>query len=300
MGKIRLILNGKKAELPVVRNAVTETRIHHPSLEVRVTYESGDIERFVNEARREGVTRLIAGGGDGTLNEMVNALMKITREERPEMGILPLGTANDFATSCLIPSDPLTALLLAANGRSRAVDVAKANDQYFINVASGGFGAEVTANTPIELKNFLGSNAYALTGLVKALNFAPNDGKMVTEDMVLEGAAVVGAICNGRQAGGGLILAPDAKIDDGLLDVVIVKYFSVIDIPQILSELQNPSPEGEFVKIFKTPWIKRYAGERVTPINLDGEPYLSNEIHFEAVSLALDLVLPKVCPLLGS
>ena len=299
MNTIRLILNGKKAELPSVRNAVSEARTHRQSLEVRVTYESGDIERLVNEAHREGVVRLIAGGGDGTLNEMVNALMKIPREERPEMGILPLGTANDFATSCLVPSDPLTALLLAINGRCSAVDVAKANDKYFINVASGGFGAEVTADTPIELKNFLGGNAYALTGLVKALDFTPSEGKMVTEDMELDGAAVVGAICNGKQAGGGLILAPDAKIDDGLLDIVIVKDFSVIDIPQILSELQNPSPQGEFVKIFKTPWIKRYSGNRVTPINLDGEPYLSSEIHFEAVTHALDLVLPRVCPLLS-
>jgi len=297
MPNIRLILNGKKAELPAVRNAVTDARTYEPDLSVRVSFEYGDIGRFVEEAHKEGITRLIAGGGDGTANEMVNALMKIEREERPKMGIMPLGTANDFASSCLIPPDPLSALLLAINGKSRPMDVGQANDRYFINVASGGFGAEVTATTPIELKNFLGGNAYALTGLLKALNFVPNQGKMVTEDQVLEGAAVVGAICNGRQAGGGLVLAPDAKIDDGLLDIVIIKYFSALDIPQVLSEIQTPTPDGEFVKIFQTTWIDRYSGERVAPINLDGEPYLSQKIHFKVVPKALDIVLPHSCPL---
>lgn len=297
MSRTRLILNGKKAELPAVRNAVTDARTYEHDLEVRVSFEYGDIGRFVSEAHSEGVSRLIAGGGDGTVNEMVNALMKIDRSERPEMGIVPLGTANDFATSCLIPSDPLSALLLAINEKSRPVDIGQANDRYFINVASGGFGAEVTADTPIELKNFLGGNAYALTGILKALNFVPNQGKMVTEDRVIEGAAVVGAVCNGRQAGGGLVLAPDARIDDGLLDIVIIKYFSALDIPQVLSEIQNPSPNGEFVKIFQTTWIDRYSGERVAPINLDGEPYLSREIRFEAVPNAIDLIVPHTCPL---
>ena len=297
--KARLILNGKKAALESVRSAVTEARKFYHSLEIRVTYESGDIERMVQEAHRDGVTRIIAGGGDGTLNETVNALMLLPRKERPEMAIMPLGTANDFATSAEIPEDPLPSLMLALDSKALPVDLGKANDRYFLNVASGGFGAEVTSQTPTELKNLLGSGAYTLTGLIKALGFVPQEGKMKTENMVITGAAIVGAICNGREAGGGIVLAPNALIDDGLLDIIVIKFFSAMELPKVLSELQNPSPDGELVKIFQTPWIERYSEYKSSPINLDGEPYFSSHIRFEAVSDAIDLVLPENCPLLG-
>ncbi len=294
--KTRIILNGKKAGSKNVRDAISETRKKFPAFEVRVTYEFGDAERLVNEAVAEGVERLVAGGGDGTINELANAMMKLSR--RPELAIMPLGTANDFATGCNIPRDPVAALSLAVEGKSTPIDVGKANDRYFVNVASGGFGAEVTVDTPVELKNFLGGGAYTLTGLVKAMSFTPYRGKFVTEDTELSGAAIVGAVCNGRQAGGGQVLAPNACIDDGLLDVLIVIDFAARDLRQVRDELLNPSPEGEFVKLFQTKWVEMSAQDKIAPFNLDGEPYRSKVIRFEAVPGAIDLVLPEFCPLL--
>ena len=94
---IRIILNGKKAGNESVRAAVYELR-NNGRVEVRSTWESGDVLRMVREACREGCTRLVAGGGDGTVKEAVDALMSIAESERPELAILPLGTANDFAT----------------------------------------------------------------------------------------------------------------------------------------------------------------------------------------------------------
>ena len=101
---IRLIINGKKAGLEPVRNAVFEAR-ERGDVEVRSTWEGGDVDRLVREAVAEGCQRLMVGGGDGTVKEMTEALMKVPAENRPEMGILPLGTANDFATACGIPWD---------------------------------------------------------------------------------------------------------------------------------------------------------------------------------------------------
>ncbi len=109
---MRLILNGKKAQLPEVRQAIETIRSKGTQLDVRVTYEYGDIQRFVSEAIHDKVSRLIIGGGDGTLNEMVHALAKSEKQVRPELAILPLGTANDFATASHIPLAPLEAIEL--------------------------------------------------------------------------------------------------------------------------------------------------------------------------------------------
>ena len=171
---IRIILNGKKAGLESVRQAVFAAR-QSGNVDVRVTWEAGDAERLVNEAITEGCGRIVAGGGDGSVNEIVNALMYVPLQDRPELAILPLGTANDFATACGIPTAISEAIALAQTATAVDVDCARANEHYFINVASGGFGALVTTNTPVALKNFLGGGAYTLAGLVQALSFVPRE-----------------------------------------------------------------------------------------------------------------------------
>lgn len=267
-------------------------------LSVRVTFEYGDVLRFVHEAVRDKVSRLIIGGGDGTLNEITDALAQIPAEQRPELAILPLGTANDFATACHIPKTPLDALELAVRGESHAIDIVRSNERHFLNIATAGFGAAVTNNTPPELKNFLGGGAYTISGVLQAINFVPYHGRMWTETLEIDGDSVVAAVCNGRQAGGGQTLAPKAYIDDGLLDVIFIKAFKLLDIPQVLLELADLEHKGEFVHYFKTPWLECQTDESM-PINLDGEPYSSTHIRFEVLPKAIHLVLPITTPLLA-
>ncbi len=170
MGESLLVLNGKSANRPEIREAVRSLRDAQFHLDVRVTWEAGDIARFVAEGCSRKVERLIIGGGDGSLNEAANALMS-HKGTRPAMGIMPLGTANDFATACGIPKQPLESLQLALTGDVHGIDAVQAGERFFINVASAGFGAEVTATTPADLKNFLGGGAYTIAGLVQALRF---------------------------------------------------------------------------------------------------------------------------------
>ncbi|MEZ9199762.1 YegS/Rv2252/BmrU family lipid kinase [Shewanella sp. 10N.286.54.B9] len=181
-----LILNGKKAGLTEIRQSVNTLRQQGYSIEVRCTWESGDVARFVKEATLSNITRIIAGGGDGTVNELVAAIatlkqdadeMLVSQLNKSEIAILPLGTANDFATACQIPTDVEAALELALTGKAYSIDIAQANERYFINVASAGFGAQVTVDTPVELKDLLGGQAYFISGLVQALNFSPYQGK---------------------------------------------------------------------------------------------------------------------------
>lgn len=294
---IRIILNGKKAGNELIRSAITTLREEGQQLEVRVTYEYGDVCRLVDEAIRDDVERLVVGGGDGSVNEVVDALAKFPREKRPELAILPLGTANDFATACQIPIDSIGALRLAVSGRSASIDIAKANDRHFINLATAGFGAQVTAETPVELKNFLGGGAYTLTGVLKAVNFIPYKVRLTTPDFESELSGIVGAICNGRQAGGGQVLAPKAFINDGLFDVIIISDFPLFDLPLVIAEVRNSNTDGKYVKHFQTPWLESES-EEIIPSNLDGEPYRNKKIRFEIITDAIDLVLPESCPCL--
>ncbi len=295
---LRLILNGKKAADEQLREAITKFRCDTP-LAVRVTYEGGDIARFVKEAANEQVKRIIVGGGDGTINEAVNALMSLPIEKRPELAILPVGTANDFATSAHIPEEYLAALSLANEGQVYDVDTVEIDERYFINVASAGFGAKITATTPPALKNLLGGGAYTLSGLVQALSFTPYSGKLILANgESTSGDIIAAAVCNGRQAGGGQVLADNAYINDGLVDVVAFKAFSLIDVPNVIAELTDTNNTA-------SNWIKRYQvselkwqTETEMPINLDGEPYISTKPEFRVQSAEIKLVLPTKCPLI--
>ena len=290
-----LIINGKKAGQPDIRQAVYELRERGHDLQVRVTWEYGDGLRYVQEASALGIDRVIAGGGDGTVNEISHGLALIDREQRPAMGVLPLGTANDFATCCTIPTEPLAALQLALEAEPVNVDLVQANDRYFLNVASAGFGAAVTTETPVELKNFLAGGAYTLMGMIKILNFTPYSVRLKAEEYEYEGEAVIGAICNGRQAGGGQVLARDAFLNDGVFDVLIARPFPLNAIEQVAAELRTPSPSGEYITLFQSRWLESFANEPI-PVNLDGEPISGNSIRFEVLPETIRLAVPEGCP----
>jgi len=186
-------------------------------------------------------------------------------------------------------------LRLALEGEATPIDIVRANDRYFVNVATGGIGAQITAETPTELKNFLGGGAYTLSAVMKALSYTHSHGKLISENVKLEGAFIASALCNGRQAGGGQLLSPNAYINDGLMDAVVILEFSLIDVPQVVSELLDPSIEGMFVKRFQTTWLESIP-KNMRFVNLDGEPYEAEKIHFEILPKEIEMILPKKCP----
>ena len=291
----RLIVNGKSAGRPDLRSAITNIRAKDIALDVRSTFEAGDVKRLIDEAIREGVGRLLIGGGDGSVNEAFEALLNHERSERPELGILPLGSANDFATACKIPQDLYAALSLACQGKTTGIDAIRANDRAVANVATAGFGATITAETPPELKNFLGGGAYTLMGIVKALGFKPYSARISSAEIEFEGKAIIGAVCNGRQAGGGQKLAPNASLTDGLMDIVLVLDFPANEANTVIKEFLDPGINGTFVKRFQTSVLEVHSSERI-PCNLDGEPYQADNIIFSIAEKAVEVVLPPDCP----
>jgi lipid kinase YegS len=295
--KAQLILNGKVAGNPALQNAVVQQRAAGHRIKVRVTRKKGDARRFAAEAGEADL--LIAAGGDGTLNEVVHGLMDLSKAARPVLGIIPLGTANDFATGCGIPHDPEQALALCLEGEALPIDIGKANEHWFLNAASVGFGAEVTATTPPELKRLLGQAAYTVMGAILAMNVHHYHGRLNLPDREITGSGPVAIVGNGRQTGGGVQVAPRARIDDGLLDVLVVRQIPAIALLAAARELQELSPDGEYISYWQTPWAEVYPEETI-PVNLDGEPVRFSSVRYEAVPRAIRLIIPPNCPLLSA
>ena len=295
--KAQLILNGKAAGNDALWNAVVQQQAAGHRIKVRVTKKKGDARRFAAKAGEADL--LIAAGGDGTLNEVVHGLMDLSEASRPILGIVPLGTANDFATGCGIPRDPEEALVLCLKGQGVPIDIGKANAHWFLNAASVGFGAEVTATTPPELKRLLGPAAYTVMGAILAMNVHHYHGRLTLPDREITGSSSIAIVGNGRQTGGGVQVAPRARIDDGLLDVLVVRQIPAMALLTAARELQELSPDGEYISYWQTQWVEVHPEETI-PVNLDGEPVRFSSVRYEAVPRAIRLIVPPNCPLLSA
>lgn len=292
--KALLILHGKQAQNDQVRAAVEQHRALGWQLDVRVTWEAGDAARLVDEALQAGYPTLIAGGGDGTLGEVAAALADHPRSA--SLALLPLGTANDFATAAGIPGDPMEALALL-DREPTAVDLGQMNDALFLNMATGGFGSSVTANTSEDLKKMLGGAAYLITGLTRLGEVHSVSGRFRGPGFDWQGEFLAFGIGNGRQAGGGQVLCPAACIDDGMLDLCIVP--AATDAVGTLGTVLSGGLRGiDSVALgARLPWVEVEVLEGVD-INLDGEPLLLEQMRFSVRRQALSLHLPLVCPML--
>ena len=303
----RLILNGKSAGDDAVREAVQALRDAGVALDVRVTWEGGDAERYVAEAIADGVDTIIAGGGDGTLSEVVTTLAHRgeAADALPVLGLWPLGTANDFATAAGICAAPDVALRLVRDTPAAAIDLLKlqanGDTHWVANLASGGFGTEVTTETHEGLKKWLGGLAYVLTGLSRLGRIEPLRARLHGPDFEWEGEFIALGIGNGRQAGGGQALCPDALIDDGLLDVTIVPPLE----GELLATFGTAMTEGKLAALDdvavrrQLQWIEIDAADALT-LNLDGEPVEAGHFRIDCVPKRLRMQLPADCPLLGN
>lgn len=291
-----LILNGKGAGNEELRIAIGALRKEGEDVNVRVTWEYGDAARYVDEAIELGCETVIAGGGDGTINEVAGALAQYEGQQRPVLGIVPLGTANDFATACNIPLQPEQALQLAVKGRAVDIDLAKVNDQhFFINMATGGFGTRITTETPEKLKAALGGVSYFIHGLLRLDTLKADRCEIAGPDFHWEGDALVIGIGNGRQAGGGQQICPDALINDGLLQLRLLTSEELL--PSFLRSLLN-NEENKNIVSASLPWLEITAPHAMT-FNLDGEPLTGKQFRIEVLPSAIQCRLPPHCELLG-
>ena len=302
--KVRLILHGKAARDPRVREAVGAVRADGHAVEVRVTWEAGDAGRLAQEAvadaHRGAVEAIVAGGGDGTVNEVFAASLAAGPPDSCSVGILPRGPANDFARSNAIPVDDLTAALrLGVKAPAHAIDVGDLNGRVFINLVSGGFGSRVTVETDPDLKRRLGGLAYVVTGVTRFRELSASRGRFRAEGFEWEGSFLALAIGNGRQAGGGIVLCPEAKLDDGLLDLAILPELVGDARLDAFSQLLRQGAAAVDALQIKTRsrWVE-FDSQDELHVNLDGEPERTRHFRVECRPSVLRVHLGQT-PLIG-
>ncbi|NDK38380.1 lipid kinase YegS [Pseudoxanthomonas gei] len=303
----RLILNGKSAGDDALRDAVATLRARGVMLDVRVTWEAGDAERYVSEAIEEGADTIIAAGGDGTLSEVATTLAR--RDEPagrlPALGLVPLGTANDFAAAAQLPMEALPAMESIATWSVVPVDLirvvtAEGGTHWCANLASGGFGTQVTVETDDGLKKMLGGLAYLITGISRLGRIEPIHARLHGPDFDWEGELIALGIGNGRQAGGGQVLCPEALVNDGLLDLTIVPELSgevAATVGTLVTSGRGAALERVAVRT-RLEWIEIECPQPLS-LNLDGEPVESMRFRIDCVPGRVRMYLPPGCPLLG-
>src|SRR5262249_47309548 len=154
------------------------------------------------------------------------------------MGIIPVGTANDFAKQVGIPLDLDHAMDVVLQRSPVCIDTASLNGRRYLNVSTGGVGAEATAETPAEAKRSLGSLAYIVTALRKLPGLTPQRAKFTAPDFDLDTEFLVFAVGNARATGGGTLITPEASVEDGLLDVCIIEAMPVRDFARLTLRLK--------------------------------------------------------------
>ncbi|MBW8851822.1 MAG: lipid kinase YegS [Xanthomonadales bacterium] len=301
-----LILNGNAAGDPDLRSAVGDLRAAGTPVHVRVTWEDGDAARQADELIALGVRTLVACGGDGTLGAVAAALAARDADAAalPALAAIPLGTANDFATAAGIPSAPAEALALCARP-PQPIDLLRIDAdgarRWCLNLATGGFGAQATQAAGSGLKSALGGTAYLLRGLMSLGNLQHERARFTADGFAWTGDFIAVGIGNGRLAGGGQPLCPDACIDDGLLELTLVPPLE----GELGATLGKLLAEGREAALEQAALRRRLAAVRIeadTPLtlNLDGEPCEARCFEIACVPRRLRMHLPDGCPLLAS
>ncbi len=300
-----LILNGKSAGDEPLREAVLDLRRKGLRIDVRVTWEGGDAARHVEEALASGVDTVIAAGGDGTLSEVAAALAGCDGDasQLPALALVPLGTANDFATAAQLPLEPAEALDLVRRTAAQPIDLLRidtdAGHHWCANLASGGFGTQVTVETDEGLKKMLGGLAYLITGISRLGRIEPIHARVSGPGFAWEGGFIALGAGNGRQAGGGQVLCPEAVIDDDLLDLTIVPELEGevgATVGALLTEGKQAALDRVAVRT-QLPWAE-VEGVEPFVLNLDGEPVEAQRFRIDCVASRLRMHLPPGCPLL--
>jgi YegS/Rv2252/BmrU family lipid kinase len=255
---------------------------------------------LAEQAGEQGYDMVIAMGGDGTVHEVVNGLMQIPAANRPIMGVVPVGSGNDFAHSIGVPMDSARALAHALNGEPSTVDIGLMTDEngrqeYFDNTVGVGFDAVVTIRShklPV-VRGFL----MYLTAVIQTiiLNHEPAKMKLKADGESWQQTNLMVVVCNGPREGGGFMVAPDARNDDGLLHYVMIAKCSRPMMFRLIPEVMKGT-HGRF-DLVKMGTCQKFSldSERPVYIHSDGEIYTSfgsnlHKVDFEILPGALNVV----------
>ena len=268
----------------LVRNAFAEAGLPVREAEAK---NAADLGRLIAE-HADAVGRVVLGGGDGTLNAALPALL----EAKLPLGIVPLGTGNDLARTLGIPTDPkLAAQVIVANKR-RAIDIGEANRHPFFNVASIGFGVDLTRALTADAKKRWGIFGYPVAALRALSRMRSFTVEIEADGAVQRGRTVHLAVGNGRHYGGGMTVSEQAAIDDGRLNIYSLEVRSFWRLMMLLPALREGT-HGRWSE------VRTLAGSSFTvrthrprSVNTDGEITTRTPVVFGVRPAALEIFVP--------
>lgn len=276
MKRARIIYNPTSGREAIRRDLVDILDVYeeagYETSAFATTPEPNSAMMEAKRAAEAGFDLLVAAGGDGTINEVVNGIAPL--DKRPMLAIIPAGTTNDYARALSIPrEDPLAAAKVILKGKAAKMDIGQANDSYFINIAAGGSLSELTYSVPSKLKSMYGYLAYVVKGAEMLTSIKPMDIHVKYDDEEFNGKSAMFFLALTNSVGGFEQIVPDAKLDDGKFTLLIVKTTKFAEILNLITEVLKGkhvnNPNLIYVKSEKVE-VSSTKNDRIM-INLDGE-----------------------------
>lgn len=236
------------------------------------TPEPNSAQNEAKRAAQAGFNLIIAAGGDGTINEVVNGIAPL--KHRPKLGIIPAGTTNDYARALKIPREsPIEAAKVIANGKTVKMDIGRANDKYFVNIAAGGLLSELTYAVPSEFKTLFGYLAYLVKGAELLPRVKPINMHLEYDGGVYDGKASMFFLALTNSVGGFEQIVPDASLDDGKFTLIVVKTSNLLEMMRLITMVLNGGKHINDANILyvKTSKLVAKPVDEKMMINIDGE-----------------------------
>lgn len=272
MKRARIIYNptaGREIFRKNIAEVLEKLEIAGYEASCHATTAEGDATDAARIAVERGFDLIIAAGGDGTLNEVIAGVS--ASEERPKIGLIPMGTTNDFARALQIPRGIDEALEIIIKGDTIPVDVGVMNDRHFINIAGGGRLTELTYDVPSRLKSVLGQMAYYLKGIEMLPSIHSSPIRIEYDGEVFDEEAMLFLVGLTNSVGGFEKLAPDSSLNDGKFTLLILKKCNIAEFIRVVSlAIRGEHLDDPLVISTKAENIKVTSSEKVL-LNLDGE-----------------------------
>lgn len=272
----------KKAEriIKLLEERGAEFNVHYTS-------QPKEAIKIAEELSEKGATDVIAIGGDGTVNEVLNGI----DPEKVNLGIIPTGTGNDFIAAAKIPTDEVEALNLILNGKAKPTDYMLCGGVRGINIIGTGIDVDILKRCG-RFKVIKGKLQYLISLIISLIKFEFYKFKVVREEGCEEREALIACVGNGSQFGGGIRMCPEAIIDDGLLDFVIAGKLKKRRIPAAFIKLmQGKILEQDFTSMERVERVKIEFDKPVT-VQVDGELYDGLDFDLSIVKSGIKVYRP--------
>lgn len=265
------------------------TQLAGDTLTVQMPETADDATAAARRGVEEGYDRILAAGGDGTINHVVSALAETTIP----LGIIPIGTVNVLARELGIPLDPVKALKVALGHRTRCLDLGVANGQYFTLMAGMGFDAKVVSEIVPRLKELFGPLAYVTAGLQTLARYKPSQFYLTFDGKTVRFPAWMLVVGNASYYAYQLTVAPGARMDDGLLDIIVFGEQNALDrLSQIGAVFLRQHVKHPNIRYFQASALSVAAEPRVH-LQLDGDPVGMSPVEIGIKRGALRVMVPE-------